>query len=116
MKKLLGIVVLGLLLISCDQNQDKNKSEYKPDFLRAIENCADYKFEPGRQEQVQRWRRALINKTYQIKYMKVKIKYWETIHKKPLSKKMKNVDYPIWFKQCEFQFTLDPKKFKEKWL
>ncbi len=114
MKKILVIVVLGLLLTNCDQSNNEKKSEYKSDFLKAIENCADYQFEYDRNLELDFW--IKFGKNYKKKYAKEKLEYWRTIHKKPLSKKMRNKYYPLSYKQCEMDFNLNPKKFKEKWL
>tara|TARA_B100001093_G_C26236485_1_gene762491 strand:+ start:52 stop:396 length:345 start_codon:yes stop_codon:yes gene_type:complete len=114
MKKLLAIMVLGLLLSNCDQFNNEKKTEYKPDFLRAIENCADYDFEFDRKLELNLW--IAKGKNYEKEIAKEKIEYWSTIHKKPLDIKMKNKIYPYDFSFCEKKFNLNPKKFKEKWL
>ena len=48
MKKLLGIIVMGLLLMSCSENNKK----------RMLENCADEMFE---KEKVRRRQHLLLN-------------------------------------------------------
>jgi hypothetical protein len=106
MKKLLAIVVLGFSLTNCDQA--------KPDFLKAIENCADYQFEFDRKMEVDFW--IKFGKNYKKEYAKEKLEYWKTIQKKKLNKKMMNKHYPSNYRQCQSDFDSNPKIFKEKWL
>jgi len=118
MKKLLGIVVLGLLLISCDQSQDQKKSKKTPDFERALENCSDYNFEYYRKAEQERWEKKIENGNSDKK-VKELVNYWKNFKKMPLSKKKtskKRDAYMVSFNNCQLWWKQNPKKFKEKWL
>ena len=82
MKKLLGIVVLGLLLSGCFDQTDK-----------LIERCADYKFEKN---------------GYKFKNDPLNL----FIVEKSAKEKLENVNYDWMWRFCEEQSTKYPKKFK----
>ena len=82
MKKLLGILVLGLMLASCSEYRDK----------KAVENCADQKF----------------NDNMNL-LRKIEDRY------SSLKEKLKISFYERYFNQCEIEFKLYPHKFREKY-
>jgi hypothetical protein len=82
MKKLLGIVVLGLLLSGCFDQTDK-----------LIERCADHKFEKN---------------GYEFENDPLNL----FIVEKSAKEKLENVNYDWMWKFCEDQSTKYPKKFK----
>ena len=84
MKKLLVILTLVIILASCDQNQDKKKSEKIPAFEQALENCSDYNFEWYRKAEQERWERA-IEKGNSDKHVKELVNYWKNFRKMALS-------------------------------
>ena len=119
MKKLLGILVLGLLLISCDQSQDQKKSKKTPDFERALENCSDYHFEFYRKAEQEKWEKELEYEVLDKKKVKELVNYWKNFKKMSLSKKKtskKRDAYMVYFNNCKLRWKENPKKFKEKWL
>ena len=118
MEKLLVILTLAIILTSCDQNQDKKKSEKIPAFEQALENCSDYNFEYYRKAEQERWEKE-IEYGNSDKKVKELVNYWKNFKKMPLSKKKtskKRDAYMVSFNNCQLRWKENPKKFKEKWL
>ncbi len=115
MEKLLVILTLAIILASCDQNQDKKKSEKIPAFEQALENCSDYNFEYYRKAEQERWERA-IESGNSDKRVKELVNYWKNFKKMPLSEKKKREAYMTSFNNCHLWWEQHPKKFKDKWL
>ena len=86
MKKILGILVLGLLLASCSEMNEKKKS-------KNIEKCADFEY----------------FKVYEAPSE-------EVLSKMSINAKLKVPVYENTFAQCEDYLKKNPQTFKEKYL
>ena len=129
MKKLLGIIVLSLLLISCDQANNVSKK---------IENCADsywardnhfYKEDPDKvknwEDKASLWGGGSFStkkkrdeknfKTYEDQY-RATYKAEQAFLKKEISEKLLIDDYErYYFKWCENEREKAPITFDTKW-
>ena len=90
MKKLLGIVVLGLLLFSCSESESNFQKKSKK-----IETCADFEFK-------KRYKDSNISKT--------------GLYGKSLKDKLKQKRYEILFADCETYLKTNPTTFEEKYI
>jgi len=114
MKKLfLGILVLGLLLVSCEQNKDKN--------TKAIENCAD-RATAGHWQDKQRMYQKLLDYAIAsddkvgIKQHKRGVELFENYSTKSLKDKMRNNgQFNMNFKKCEKEFRQNPLTFRAEY-
>ena len=96
---------------------------------KAIEKCADNRFEFERSREESRWKKELAYSekcsTWFFKpkdcvrtprdkaYTKEKFEYWSTIKNEPLSKKLKNVSYPNYYDMCLFDYKNNPRLFEQ---
>ena len=111
MKKLLGIVVLGLLLASCSEYFDKKK----------IDKCADPKaIEEGAKVATKNGKNIVIFLPDPENYDPAGIfeeENLEKLNKMNLKEKLaeKSGRYETIWDECEREFSLTPVKFKEKY-
>ena len=110
MKKLLGILVLGLLLVSCDSGANSGQK-------KLLENCADDRSASDIWDQARWYQNQLtqdLTKETRKEY-KQKYKYYKTLRSQKFHDKFSNRIYKPHYHRCEEQFDRNPTQFRARW-